>query len=348
MQRALTKLGLGVAIVLVVALSFGAVSDTGSAHYHDGENELYVHLDDHSPGADDASRWYELIATDLDAREDDDRRAVLRYVEAGDPWASDCGLENIDDMQADYGNDYQHEKEGDEGMVQFVNESHPDRADARDEYEENYGEYALWGPDTDWDYVQMSLTTFNRENDVGPSFRYFTPTRVWVSMSGCFTNPTEPGWYRMFIHTRYSYTDSDEVEVTEYVSQWVPICEGCEDEEVARDRLGPPPHERDDTGGTTATATADPATASGSETPGDTAEAESTDETTASPTAAGADGETATEGVETESETDTPADPGGGQAIDATETASEDGAGFGPLAAVGAIAAGLLLGRRRR
>ena len=90
---------------------------------------------------------------------------------------------------------------------------------------------------------------------------------VKSQQADCYTNPEEPGWYHVVSFSNGTYEG-------EYAESWVRshpfyICD-CEDEEEAREKLGPPPHER---------------TGDGSETSeSETAEAESEPTDTPEPT----------------------------------------------------------------
>jgi PGF-CTERM protein len=289
------------------------------------QNRMNIYLSDHSPGADGASRWYEVIAEEpnLPAEEDDYRATMDKIEYTADPWASDCQLEDLDDLGIDYGNTYEGEKEKDESAFQYVKTAGTNRINDTEYYVEEYGEYPLWGPDTDANYMQgLTPTTFYDEDDVGSQLKFYRPTRVYVSMSGCFTNPTEPGWYRMYIDARYNLTNDDQTYQFQYVSNWVPICEGCEDEQTARNKLGPPPNENSGEDPDTPTPTPD----------------EPDGETTPTPTPDEPDGD----------DTTTPDGTDGTMGADDEETPPQgDGPGFGALAAVLAmIAAAFVVNRR--
>jgi PGF-CTERM protein len=155
----------------------------------------------------------------------------------------------------------------------------------------------------------------------------------------CYVAPEEAGWYQAIGMINGTGYDGGHVEgwaKSNYF--WIG---DFEDEEEARSELGPPPSERDGNDESTPepTATAEPT---------DQSTAEPTDQSTAepTPTATAAGTGTATDGGSTAdgSQSDDDSDPGND--VDGTP-ASEDGPGFGPVAAlVGLLGAVLALRRR--
>jgi hypothetical protein len=82
-----------------------------------------------------------------------------------------------------------------------------------------------------------------------------------ASFDACSTNPSDPGWYQWTWTANGSnwngYEEGQRVEQDEsmqgdYIeftvnSDWIPICNDCEDMESARENLGPPPNETEST-----------------------------------------------------------------------------------------------------
>ena len=217
-------------------------------------------------------------------------------------------------------------------------------------------------------------TEFYGEDDFGPS-THLNDGDAMVSVAECIDNPDEPGWYQISGSSTGVTEDGERVTVGGE-SHYFWICD-CEDEEEAREELGPPPSEPEPTATQTPEATEGDAGGDGAEATA-TATEETDDaepETDADDTPdSGGDSETptATEGDSAESEatadaTATPTTPeategdAGGDGADATEAPAPDrewgevvletpspgdGPGFGgPLALAALAAVGLFLRR---
>ena len=197
---------------------------------------------------------------------------------------------------------------------------------------------------------------FYSENDFGGETTHLNPEDAIVALQGegsaggpCFTMPTEPGWYQIDGTLEGVNHDGEQVTI-ESSSHYFPICEGCHDEDTAREKLGPKPSAdgADPTPTPTATATDTPAD--------ETTATEAPDETTATETATdGADAETdstETQSGSSDEETAESEETEGGSAggdgdAPGTPTPGE-GPGFGPVAALLALLASALLADRRR
>lgn len=199
---------------------------------------------------------------------------------------------------------------------------------------------------------------FYSEDDFGGETTYLNPEDAIVALQGdgsaggaCFTMPTEPGWYQIQGTLEGVNHDGEQVTI-ESTSHYFPICEGCEDEATAEEKLGPKPSADD--GGSDPTPT--PTDAGGEDTPEPTATDEPTE---ATPTATEDREEPAATATTTDADDGTPeptatedgsaggdgGDDGDG-GVQGTPTPGE-GPGFGAVAALfSLLAAALLAGRR--
>lgn len=193
---------------------------------------------------------------------------------------------------------------------------------------------------------------FNGENDLGASTHFYDGD-AFVSVAQCIDNPDEPGWYQITGTTTGVTKDGERVTFGgESHYFWIG---DFENEQEAREELGPPPSEPQETPTPTPAPTTE--TASGDDSDGDgdsegAADDAETDETTASTATAA---ETATP---TATATATAAG-GAEETRTPTATAAEwegqvvqtptpgDGPGFGPIVAILALLAVSLLVRRR-
>ena len=85
---------------------------------------------------------------------------------------------------------------------------------------------------------------FNGEDDFGSTVHLNDGDAV-VSVASCIDNPDEPGWYQISGSTT-GVTDDGERKTISGESHYFWICD-CEDEQEARERLGPPPSEPEPT-----------------------------------------------------------------------------------------------------
>jgi PGF-CTERM protein len=183
---------------------------------------------------------------------------------------------------------------------------------------------------------------FNGEDDFGETVGISRADSIIAVQSDCYTMPSDPGWYQISGKINGTGPDGNFFEVT-LDSHYVPICEGCHDEETAQEKLGPRPSEgatSDETPTPTATATATP-------TPTPTATESAATETPAPTDTATV---TATTAPETPTRTATTTEAASGSNDDglATTPTPGEGDGFGAVAALVALLSGAAFLRRRR
>jgi PGF-CTERM protein len=220
------------------------------------------------------------------------------------------------------------------------------------------------GTQTDTDPLQHMKDSRFREHEIEVDFystedfggdpTYINPEDAIVSVQGagssdgpCFTMPTEPGWYQVNGMIRGTTADGEVVEI-ESKSHYFPICEGCHDEDTAREKLGKPPSQRDDGSDDeettpTPTATATPTPTESDETD-DGGDETPTPTETATPTPTDDGGETGEEGDDGATGVDDSDSTGGDAELTPTPG---DGPGFTGLAALLALLAAALLAHRR-
>jgi hypothetical protein len=185
------------------------------------------------------------------------------------------------------------------------------------------------------------LMEFYKEEDTEPSIHLDAGDEFVVSVETCVWHPEEPGWYQLQA-TIMGRTPADEMESVSFASHYFYVC-NCENEQEAREQLGPPPNERPPTPTTTATATptvTPTATSTATATPTATLTATATPEPTAeqstpTPTLAA-----------TEPPTSTAQRTATRSGSRATPTAG-DGPGFGVMATLAALV-GVGIGSLRR
>jgi PGF-CTERM protein len=195
---------------------------------------------------------------------------------------------------------------------------------------------------------------FYEEEDFGGDPTYLNPEDAIVAVQGegssggpCYTMPSDPGWYQITGILEGTTSDGEAVTV-EGGSHYFPICEGCGDEETAREKLGPPPSQEGGSDAATATPTPEPVDDTATPTPtpepaDDTATPTPTpepvdDTATPTPTPEPAD----------DSGSESNGDNGGSAANDPGTPTPGAGPGFGPAIAVLALLASALLVNRRR
>ncbi|MFQ3318112.1 MAG: PGF-CTERM protein [Natronomonas sp.] len=190
---------------------------------------------------------------------------------------------------------------------------------------------------------------FYDDDDFGTSVG-FNNSDAFISVAKCVDNPDEPGWYQISGSTT-GVTESGERVTFGSDSHYFWICD-CEDEQEAREKLGPPPSEPEQTATPTATpeqsdtedesTTTTETTQTESTAQADEDEAQTAPEQTA--TAEPTDTETATA---TPEPTSTPTDASWERHVVQTPTPG-DGDGFGGGVALLAIIGTALIARRRR
>lgn len=169
---------------------------------------------------------------------------------------------------------------------------------------------------------------YNGEDDFGSTVHLNDGDAV-VSVASCIDNPEEPGWYQI-TGSISGVAESGERKTVSGESHYFWICD-CEDEQAARERLGPPPSEPEPTA-TPAEPTAESGDGSdgGTEQPQDgEREGASTDEgsTDAGTTDQTADGAAST--AEAGADTATP------EATSASGSQSDGGSNAGSKSATG-------------
>ncbi|WP_336133324.1 PGF-CTERM sorting domain-containing protein [Natronomonas amylolytica] len=189
---------------------------------------------------------------------------------------------------------------------------------------------------------------FNGESDFGAS-THFNDGDAFVSVADCIDNPDEPGWYRITGSTTGVTPDGERVTFSsESHYFWIG---DFESEAEAREELGPPPSEPQETPTLTPDAGNDEESGSnsGSDADSDDGAGDSGGEaTTATPTATAAATATPAPGPETETAEPTPTPTAAeweGQVVQ-TPTPG-DGPGFGPVVALLSMLTAAFLVRRR-
>lgn len=199
------------------------------------------------------------------------------------------------------------------------------------------------------------VVEFFTEDDFGGDAIDVRPEDAIVAVLGagsssgpCYTMPEEPGWYRLHGWANGTTPDGEFVEVDLY-SNYQYICM-CDNEAAAREELGPPPSEDGAT----------PTPGDGTETPTGTSTPDNSTETpTATATVTPSEPATSTDGDATRTpaagdtaETPTTGGDDGGEgdesAVDGGTPTVGEGAGFGPVVALAAVAIAVALRRWSR
>lgn len=195
------------------------------------------------------------------------------------------------------------------------------------------------------------VTEFYDEDDYGASTYLNSEDRV-LALIECVDNPDEPGWYRIDVAAVTGRTEDGEEVTFEDPSHYFWICR-CEDEAEAREELGPPPSEPEETPTATPGSGGEGDAATGSGDPDGGAPSDTspggTDATPSDSTADGSSGGTAThDGDPTPSSAASTASPtpADWNEIRVVTPARADAPGFGPWAAVAALLGTALLLRR--
>lgn len=322
--------------VFAVALLTGAVGPghggvAAASHGPEEANYTVVPMSDRSPGADNVRYGQRVVATagiDLKTLE----QTTATYEEGS--WSS-CGPSDGETFGIDRGNTmsgYQ------------VDES----------LQSNVKSFSA-GED-------LFKVDYYGQDDFGSS-TYLNQGDEFISVATCIDNPDEPGWYQIS-GTTSGVSESGERVTFGSESHYFWIC-NCENQDEAREQLGPPPSEPQSTPTPTATPTPDSGEASSQDDGStdedtDASENESPQQATATPTSTAADEATATAtpvstAAEAGSSGDDDTSAAGGVDMPTgewddhvlqTPTAAE-GPGFGPAVALLGILGAVLLFRRR-
>ncbi|MEF8915417.1 PGF-CTERM sorting domain-containing protein [Natronomonas sp.] len=192
---------------------------------------------------------------------------------------------------------------------------------------------------------------FNGEDDFGASTR-FDDGDAFVSVAQCIDNPDEPGWYQITGSTTGVTPDGERITFSSDSHYfWIG---DFENEAEAREELGPPPSEPQETPTPTPDSGDDGESGSDSDSHSESG-ADSNDgnedsdgEATTTPTATAAETATLAIGPETETVEPTPTPTAADWEGQVVQTPTPgDGPGFGPLVALLSILAAALFVRRR-
>ena len=228
------RIPLSLLFVLAVSLSVVAggllagTSVVGAEHGEPDADFTVEPMDDRSPGATDVKYGQVVVGqagVDLETLE-----SMEAVYEEGS-WEG-CGPGDSDVFGVDRGNTH-------------------DGYEVDEELEDNTKSFSA-GED-------VFRIEFYGEDDFGPSTHLDDGDAV-VSVAKCIDNPDEPGWYQISGSTTGVTEDGEQVTVSGS-SHYFWICD-CEDEAEAREALGPPPSDDQET--------ETPATPSGDDESGDT------------------------------------------------------------------------------
>jgi len=211
---------------------------------------------------------------------------------------------------------------------------------------------------------RITLELYDESDFGGDPVNLNAPDATIAVLGDCIENTGDPGWYRFTGYVNGTTYDDGYEEV--YLDSHYFWIGDFENEEEAREELGPPPSEEtDDTDGTDES-TPEPDTPTPTPTSDDTDDSDSGEDAdgtestpepdTPTPTPTSDDGDGGAAGGEPDGDSDgddgeSQDDAGdeeasGDDAADGTPTPG-DGAGFGPVVALGALLAAALSARRR-
>jgi len=190
-----------------------------------------------------------------------------------------------------------------------------------------------------------SIKYWEEEQLAGEPTHVNRSDQVVAAVGNCYDMPDQAGWYQWNLFINGTGWDGTENVTTQVNTHYFWICD-CENEQEARETLGPPPSQRSSNGGPTPTPTSTPESQEET-TPADTEASENEQTATATERS---NQQTATQ--QTSQQTDANANggqsSGGGGNQQGTPTpSSADGPGFTGVAAIVALLAAVLLGRRR-
>lgn len=268
-NRTLLSIALTVAAIGLLAVLFVAAGSPAAAdHYEDSEYEYHSDRENgvndvrfmsygdgstqeqRAPGATDQSWWSETIIYTVP----EDDPLWLDTTEVYYPMINDCEVTDLDEFGIDRGNDYEGERRTDDEVVSSLKDSYSEFG-KKDEFEEEFGDYAREldgeGLSTAEDYEVMKTTVewYDREDPQGDPLDVYHGDRFVTAQNSCWSNPENPGWYRAAYNSVAEYENGTQVSRDHPdFTHWFWVCD-CEDEEEAREVLGPPPSESSETEG---------------------------------------------------------------------------------------------------
>lgn len=323
MRRSVT-FGLTAIVVVLVLVTVAGGTAVADDHYDDVE---YQDVDytvefpgDRTPG--EQISVIERARSPVDARNIDTAR-IFTPMNADPCTDGDIRTFGIDRGSNNSGNQV------DEPLVDNYKDDY--EGEARPENPPDDKPFEIWADF--WDKEDFQDGTHIRTEDTIVLYR-----------EECYVAPDEPGWYQAIGMMNGTGYEGDRVEGwTRSDYFWIG---DFENEEEAREELGPPPSERDEGEESTPQPTATDADATDESTPEPTA-TDATDGSTPEPTATSAEsgeGEASTPEPTTTS-AESGGDAGEAAAAEVEETpSSDDGPGFGPVAALlGVLGAVLVL-----
>jgi PGF-CTERM protein len=329
MTRLHFRFSVAVALLFVAILVAGFASVGAASHGSPANFTVYPQDNaDRSPDATEAT--YVMSSAGADAFEAEQGLEVVDYywLESSQADFSACEPDNARVFGIDRGNNNTG-TQVDESLLQHMKSYNVGRS-------------------------RITLDLFGEDDLGGETINLYAPDATVAVLGDCVENTGEAGWYQFtgYVNGTTYAGNYEEVLLTSHYF-WIG---DFENEQEAREELGPPPSQEGSTSESTPTPTS---TATVTETPssGD----DSTPDATATPTAsatematetpdAGGDDDSAsddgTEAPSTDETDDEQAGAGEGSGPDVTPTAGE-GPGFGVVAALaGLLAVGLLAVRR--
>ncbi|PSP68778.1 hypothetical protein BRC85_00645 [Halobacteriales archaeon QS_1_69_70] len=357
-----TTLPILFALLLVVSIIGAAGIITAERTYEDGyyaNNDEYdqseyektiqdsfIGIPDgsHQPGNEDAT-FHSYVVPEGQI---DEPFNVHHYSYRSTLPTADCGVENVEGAGIDRGNN----RTGVSTDDSLVNAYEEQRFTTRDQGDPNDPPLQPRGnevaPDG-WDHRERLTFVFSQgEDSLSDPVRVNPEDELIFGMRECNDFPDQEGWFRAWIYVNGTGIDSgNEVELFA-LTNWVYMCEDCENRTEARQKFGPPGG--DATTAETATPTATSGTG-GTPTPDGTEPAEGPESPTPTSTAAGTDSPQVTEANEpgeNASPTETTAAVANGEPQGDDPTPSlGGGSGFGVMIALLSLLAAGAIGRRR-
>ena len=351
------------AILLVVSIIGAVVTISAERTYEDGyyanndeydQNEYEKTIQDsflgipdgsHQPGNKDAT-FHSYVVPEGQI---DEPFNVHHYSYRSTLPTADCGVENVEGAGIDRGNN----RSGVSTDVTLVNAYEEQRFTTRDQGDPDDPPLQPRGnevaPDG-WDHRERLSFIFAQEGEsLSDPVRVNPEDEIIFGMRECNNFPDQEGWFRAWLYVNGTGINSgDEVELFA-LTNWMYICEDCENRTEAREKFGPPGG--DATSAETPTPTAMPQTG---ETPTDDATGAAEEPETATPMSTEAATEAAQETEASEpnenagpTETTTAVSEGEPQSGNSTPSAG-DGPGFGAVIALLSFLGAAALGRRRR
>ena len=261
---------------------------------------------------------------------------------------ADCGVENVEGAGIDRGNN----RTGVSTDESLVNAYEEQRFTTRDQGDPNDPPLQPRGnevaPDG-WDHRERLTFIFSQgEDSLSEPVRVNPDDEIIFGMRECNDFPDQEGWFRAWLYVNGTGIDSgNEVELFA-LTNWIYICEDCENRTEARQKFGPPGGEATSAEAPTPTATSG---TSETATPDGTEAAGEPESPTPTSTVAGTDPPRDTEANEpgdTAGPTETTAAVANGEPEGEDPTPSlGGGSGFGVTIALLSLLAAGAIGRRR-